>query len=261
MKNLITYCFILTHFLCYSQGFEEYKATYKGDKLFLKNIFNSNAKKCIDSIKINNQDVKLSENSLIYVLDPGEYEVKIGQNFIIQLFYQNDCIPRFFNFPLTHKKTPILENAYIDSARNIIWDSQNESQNTTYLIQHYKWNRWVTIKEINVQIKKGANQYSFTPNYHSGINKFKIKQLDSVQIKSISKILIYDTPKVCKPIKMFNSQNNIIEFSDSTHYELYDSEGVKLNRGFRKEIDIRNLKKGIYFLNYDNITGEIIKIK
>ena len=44
-----------------------------------------------------------------------------------------------------------------------------------------------------------------------------------------------------------------------TMYEIYDQYGNIVKRGFASTIDVSNLVKGGYFLNYDNKMGEFIK--
>ncbi len=44
-----------------------------------------------------------------------------------------------------------------------------------------------------------------------------------------------------------------------TMYEIYDQYGNIVKKGYGSKIDVSNLPKGGYFLNYDNKMGEFIK--
>ena len=44
-------------------------------------------------------------------------------------------------------------------------------------------------------------------------------------------------------------------------FEVYDIHGNIVKKGFSSTIDASNLKKGIYYLNYDNSTVEFMKKK
>ena len=54
---------------------------------------------------------------------------------------------------------------------------------------------------------------------------------------------------------------NNLEFSNETLYEIYDTYGNLVKKGFGKAIDIVNLKKGLYYVNYDSSTGDVINKK
>ncbi|HRG38224.1 MAG TPA: T9SS type A sorting domain-containing protein, partial [Bacteroidia bacterium] len=60
--------------------------------------------------------------------------------------------------------------------------------------------------------------------------------------------------RVTKEIN-FTSNNAPVE----TMYEIYDQFGNIVKRGFGKTIDVSNLTKGAYYLNFDNKMGEFIK--
>ena len=47
-----------------------------------------------------------------------------------------------------------------------------------------------------------------------------------------------------------------ITFSANTMYEVYDQYGNIVKRGFASRIDITDLKKDLYYLNYDSKLGE-----
>ena len=48
----------------------------------------------------------------------------------------------------------------------------------------------------------------------------------------------------------------MITVSANTLYEIYDQYGNIVKRGYGNSIDVSTLKKDMYYLNYDNKTGE-----
>jgi hypothetical protein len=42
-------------------------------------------------------------------------------------------------------------------------------------------------------------------------------------------------------------------------YEIYDSYGNIVKKGTTKRVEVGNLQKGIYYLNYDNKSDKFIK--
>ena len=50
-----------------------------------------------------------------------------------------------------------------------------------------------------------------------------------------------------------------ITFTQKTKYEIFDSFGNIVKKGFGDKIDCVTLKKGLYYLNYDNTNDEFSK--
>ena len=53
----------------------------------------------------------------------------------------------------------------------------------------------------------------------------------------------------------------ILEFSSETLYEIYDTYGKLDKKGFGKSISVENLNKGLFYVNYDSKTGEVVNKK
>jgi hypothetical protein len=93
---------------------------------------------------------------------------------------------------------------------------------------------------------------------HSGENKYRVKQkgLNSfskysqeVILKSITEKPSFSIPKTGKSI----------DFSIETAYEVFDVYGDVVKKGFGNIINIENLKKGKYYLCYDNTMTDFTK--
>jgi hypothetical protein len=61
-----------------------------------------------------------------------------------------------------------------------------------------------------------------------------------------------------KKYTMRSRCNGEIIFEQNTLWELYDSEGHLLKKGYGYRIDLSGLKHDSYFLNYDNSTAEFV---
>jgi hypothetical protein len=53
-----------------------------------------------------------------------------------------------------------------------------------------------------------------------------------------------------------DSKTGEITFSGDTKYEVFDTFGNIVLQGTGSSVDISSLKKGTYFINYDNKTGD-----
>ena len=52
-----------------------------------------------------------------------------------------------------------------------------------------------------------------------------------------------------------------LDFSDNTLYEIFDTYGNLVKKGYGQVINIENLSKGLYYVNYDNTSGEVVSKK
>ena len=115
--------------------------------------------------------------------------------------------------------------------------------------------RVVKVGEVEGNGTTAVNAYEFKIEPHSGENQFRVKQVDYSGKPRYSKSARYvsTVPEISfSPIK---AKTDVI-FTGETLFEVYDSYGNIVKKGFGEKVDVTNLKKGIYYLNYDNKTGE-----
>jgi len=115
----------------------------------------------------------------------------------------------------------------------------------------------VKITGINGKGTDSRNEYSFPVELLNGRNILRVKQIDyfGKTNYSISVCAISSMPKVT-----FEQRLDQILFSKQTFFELYDSHGNLFKKNKSSFIDLSNLPKGKYFLNYGNQMKKI-KIK
>ncbi len=123
------------------------------------------------------------------------------------------------------------------------------------------------LKEIaptHVQYDPSNHDYSYKVKHHSGINKYRIQQTDftgrpnssiAVQYKSNVMELSFSPAKASKDVYFQTPDKKAAE----SMFEIYDSYGNLVKKGFDKQVDVSGLAKGVYYLNYDNKTQNFIK--
>jgi len=150
----------------------------------------------------------------------------------------------------------ISAKAYNDGT--LEWTSAGETTKLPYVIEQFRWNKWIKIGEVDAHASSGQNIYRFKAVPYAGENLCRIKPVsnsnDSKEVKWTSNL-----PKVKFSIKKKASK---IEFSDEqsrpieTMYEIIDSSGTLVKKGWAQYVSYDNLPKGTYTLNYDNSTTE-----
>ncbi len=151
-----------------------------------------------------------------------------------------------------------MVNIKISNTGLLEWETKNETGKLPFIVEQFRWNKWIKIGEVEGKGTATNNAYSFQVVPHSGENMFRVKQIDYTNEPNISKTSRYraNTAEVnLKALKI----TKMLEFTSETMYEIYDSYGNIVKKGFSASVDCENLKKGIYYINYDNKTEEFIK--
>ena len=187
--------------------------------------------------------------------------IKPGQKVVIEISHKSDCTPVILN-PEVLKPRPTYEvvSMSINSAGILKWTAKNESGSLPYVVEQFKWNKWVYVGEVQGLGSPENHDYSFQITTHSGENKFRIKQVGLGSTPKLSSTVILNS-NTDKPNFMIYKDNNAIQYTIETAFEIYDVFGTIVKKGFGKETNIENLAKGKYYLCYDNQVEEFNKRK
>lgn len=148
--------------------------------------------------------------------------------------------------------------AYADGT--VKWKTLNESK-LPYMIEHFRWNKWIQVEEIDAKNKGPENSYETKITFHSGENQIRVSQVSASGKTNYSNsiFMLSDGPK--PKLKGLSKTDKRIVFSDPTLYELNDSKGNRVLSGYGDKVDCNKLPPGKYSLNYDNRSAEIRFIK
>jgi len=145
------------------------------------------------------------------------------------------------------------------NTQELEWTTTNEQGALPFYVEQFRWNKWVRLGKVEGKGKPGQNKYSFKVIAHSGLNKYRVRQRDFTGKDNISRPTPFRSQK--EPVTYEPRRpDDKITFSAQTLFEIYDMYGVLKRKGYGKTIDVKDLPKGEYFLNYDAQT-EVIKIK
>ena len=71
-----------------------------------------------------------------------------------------------------------------------------------------------------------------------------------------SESISYTDPSVPVVTWTYDKSNKAVHMSSGSLYEIYDQFGNIVKRGYSTDIDVSDLKKGLYYLNFDNKMGD-----
>lgn len=220
---------------------------------------------CVQRVTINGDLYPGVITKSVFEIDFSMFQLSIGEPIFIVIEHIKNCIPKIINpeVLLPISKFEIVKiSASNDGKLN--WTTKNEDGKLPFLIQQYRWNKWVTIGEVNGKGGMNENSYEFEVIPHQGINKVRVIQIDQTSKERISNEVKFHskTPEVfliSKTVKTeikFISNEKIVK----TKYEILDAYGNILKKGFAESVNCKNLLKGAYFINYDNKTETFLKL-
>lgn len=224
---------------------------YQGKNIYVINsIAESGVGFCVYEVRVNG-DVSTDEvNSTAFEIDLGIYGFKLGDPVTVEIKHKDGCTPRILN-PNALKPQPTFEVTDMNIEPNglLTWTTKNEKGEIPYIVQQFKWNKWVDVGEVLGQGKASGNSYSFQSILVSGPNKFRVIQKSSSD--KVRKSPLFEINNT-NPAVTYSKNSTTINFSNDTGYELFNEYGQIVKRGTGKTFDISDLPKGIYYLNYDS---------
>jgi hypothetical protein len=233
---------------------------YQDKNLYVQNGYSGNGVGfCTYEVTINGKTSTDEVNSSAFEIDFAAFQIKPGTPVIVEIKHKDDCSPKVLN-PEALKPRATFEVISINIDKNglLNWSTKNEMGSLPYVVEQFRWNKWIPVGEVKGSGDMNNNTYSFQTTPHSGENKFRVKQVGYGDAAKMSGNVTFISTIGQPTYSMGKSANNI-EFSGDTMYEVYDAYGNVIKRGFGNNLDITNLSKGSYYLCYDNITTDFKK--
>ena len=265
-RYFVVFVLLIQGVLAFAQGgVIIIEGNYQGKNLYVQNPFASGGGGfCVTEVYVNGNLTTDETQSSAFVVDFKPHKLNIGDKVEIKIKHKDDCRPKVLNPEvLKPKSTFEVISMSVSADGSLKWSTKGESGKLAYVIEQFRWNKWVKVGEWDGIGTATTNNYEFKVSPHSGKNQFRVKQTD-----------YSGQPRLSKPVDL-NSNSCDVRFSPQkvskeinfdyggmpteTMFEIYDQYGNIVKRGFGSKIDCSNLTKGGYFLNYDNKMGEFVK--
>ncbi|TND10458.1 MAG: hypothetical protein FD123_100 [Bacteroidetes bacterium] len=264
-------CFSAGAFFCAGSAFAQTDSLKSSPKIILqgqyagKNIYIQNPYAtdnpgdccCATAVFVNHRRTKDEISKTAFMIRLDSMGLKEGDSLYIEIFHKPNCSPKVLNpDPHTRKSAFEIISISVDTSGLLQWKTKKEKGKHTYIVEQFRWNKWVKVGEVEGTGNADANSYTFRAELHSGLNQFRVKQVID-DVPCISRTVSTENNKIKAP--EFKVSGNSISFAGVTTYEIYDAYGNLMLKGNGDRIDIGGLKRGGYFLNYDNRMGEFLK--
>ena len=236
---------------------------YQAKNIFIKNSFGgSGVGFCVYEITVNGELSTDEINSSAFEIDFNNYNFKIGDPILVKIKYKSDCEIQVLNPDVLKPKSTFITGDITFTKQGVLnWTASNETGALDYIVEQFRWNKWVKVGEVRGNGLPGQHEYSFKVTPHSGTNKARVKQVDYTGKPRFSSTVEYDSDIEAITLEEKTKFKDEILFTNGeTLYEVYDKYGNIVKRGFGGKANIQTLEKGTYYLSYDNKT-ETIAIK
>lgn len=238
---------------------------YQGKKLYVQSPSNEDGfGSCINRVTVNGDIIPADIYSSAFQIDLSQYDFEIGDEVIIVFEHEDGCRPKLINPEvLRPASTFVLKEITCSPEGVLTWTTTEESGKLNYLIEQYKWNKWVIIGEVTGSGIPELSNYTFNVSPHSGENKIRVSQIDNTSKKRVSKPVIFSSGNSGEPKLNVSKSDKTIQFmidgkAAKTKYEIFDAFGNIVKKGFNSKVSYSNLQSGVYHVNYDNKNDRII---
>lgn len=234
---------------------------YQDKNLYVQNPFSgSGVGFCVYECKVNGTTTTDEINSSAFEIDFRKLKIKAGDQVTVNIYHKGDCKPKVLNPEvLKPKSTFVTKSISFNCAEEKLqWETTGENGKLAFIVEQFRWNKWVKLGEVEGAGTPTTNTYSFKALTHSGENQFRVKQVDYSGQSRTSPVAKCTSTK---PAITFSPKkaSKAITLDGETMWEIYDQYGKEVKRGTGTSVDVSGLAKGGYFLNYDNTTGEFFK--
>ena len=219
---------------------------------------------CVNKVSVNGEPSTESPQTSAFQIDMSEFNVKVGDEVLILIEHEEGCKPKLLNPEvLLPKSTFVLEEMSCTPEGTLTWSTTNESGALDFIVEHYKWNKWVRVGETKGKGGKELSEYMFKLSPHSGENTVRVAQIDNSGKKRVTKSVTFVNTSIPSP-SLKSSTGDLIEFiaNDkpvSTKYEIFDIFGNIVKKGKSTVVDCSGFKPGIYHVNFDNKHEKFVK--
>lgn len=238
---------------------------YQGKKLYVQSPANEDGFGfCINKVTLNGDVIPVDIYASAFQIDLSEYDIEIGQEVIIVFEHDEGCRPKLLNPEvLRPASTFVLQEIACTPDGVLTWSTTDESGKLNYLIEQYKWNKWVVIGEVSGTGLPELSNYTFNVLPHSGENTIRVSQIDNTSKKRVSQSVTFNSKVSGEPKLNVIKDTKVIEFlvdgkTAKTKYEIFDAYGNIVKKGFNSSVSYANLQPGVYHINYDNKNDRII---
>lgn len=230
---------------------------YQNKDIAVQNPLSENNKDyCTKEVYLNNEKILVNIKSSVFEIKLSKLQP--GDSVTIRIVYANNCSPKILN-PHVIKVNSAFKFLNLEiNTKTINWETRGEKSSGRIYIEQYLNSMWSVVAEFPAKGSSTHNVYEHKEIHCSGQNRYRIKyeEKEGLVFYSPIKEFVSKKPKVSFYPKRVTS---IVKFSREVAFEVIDNVGNTVKKGYGAEIDMSDLKEGMYYLNFDNRRERVLK--
>lgn len=255
-RSLLILLTLITSISFVEAGILSISGIYQGKNLYVQNPPITETEYCTQEVYVN--DVKIMSHIIASAYEIDLSHLKMDESVTIKILHRDDCKPKILNPQVLKINSTFQFTSFVIDEKKLSWSTKGEMASGKMYVEHFLNNNWVVIKDISCHGSITLNNYQVESSHHSSLNKYRIKFLEKDGIAFYSKIIEFTSSK--PPITFYPKKVATSVYLDrSTAFEVIDSYGNVVKKGVGKEIEMSNMKSGVYYLNFDNRTEKVLK--
>lgn len=260
MKNLFSCALTIAMFTFPLFSFAEalvVKGVYQGKDLYIKNAFAPDGVGfCIYEVLVNGEVTTDEINSSAFAIDLSLFGFEQGTALEVVLRSKENCDIKVIN-PEAIAPQSTFDVVSSRLEQNVLmWTTENEVGPIPFVIEQYKWNKWVEIGTVRGIGEKSTQEYRIEVPLHNGKNIFRVRQNDPMGVRYSTKMEFdSDLPEVTI---LTSKVSDMMRFSGVTQFEIFDAYGVLVGKGNGDYFNMNDLPAGRYYVNFDRHFGQTI---
>ncbi len=241
------------------------EGTYQGKNLYIQNPMSDDGfGYCATKVTVNGDVMPGGTNMGAFEIDFANFNIAIGEPVFIVIDHNDGCTPKILNPEvLLPRSTFVVTAINVSSTGKLTWKTTGEQGKLPFQIEQYRWDKWVSIGEVDGKGSSGTNAYEFLVSPHSGKNTIRVVQVDHSGSKRESKQVTFQS-NLTQVVKSPAKVKEMIYFSSNgkpseTRFEIFDAYGNIVKKGVGASVNCQNLIPGAYYINFDNVNEKFIK--
>ncbi|MDX2360540.1 MAG: hypothetical protein QNK23_07020 [Crocinitomicaceae bacterium] len=264
MRNFVLFiALLITNTVAF--GALSVEGTYQGKNLYVQNPMDEDGfGYCATKVTVNGDIMPGGTSMGAFEIDFSLFNIEIGEPVFIVIEHNDGCKPKILNPEvLLPRSTFTIVEINISNDGKLTWTTKAEQGKLPFIIEQYRWNKWVTVGEVQGLGGGQQNSYEFQVTPHSGENTIRVLQEDHSGTKRPSDEVKFmsPTPTVTKTPKKVKNEIKFLANGGpaETRYEIYDAYGNIVKKGVGSSVNCTNLLRGVYYINFDNVNEKFIK--
>ncbi len=130
------------------------EGTYQGKNLYVQNPMDDDGfGYCATKVTVNGDIMPGGTNMGAFEIDFANFNIAIGEPVFIVIEHNDGCKPKILNPEvLLPRSTFVTTGINITNVGKLTWTTTGESGKLPFIIEQYRWNKWVTVSMWQVTL-------------------------------------------------------------------------------------------------------------